>query len=57
MSSNRLNDKVVPKKTVKGYTAVIPAEHLKKVVDILPISVKLTIKNKNQTREPLRNRN
>lgn len=57
LSSNRLNDKVVPKKTVKGYTAVIPAEHLKKVVDILPISVKLTIKNKNQTREPLRNRN
>lgn len=58
LSSNRLHEKALPKKTVgKGYTTTIPPENIKKVVDILPISVKLTIKNKDQGREPLRNRN
>jgi hypothetical protein len=49
LSSNRLNEKAVPKKTMKGYNGIIPPEHIKKVVDILPISVKLTIiKNKEK---------
>lgn len=58
LSSNRLNEKVLPKKAAgKGYTTTIPPESIKKIVDILPISVKLTIKNRDQQREPLRNRN
>ncbi len=59
LSSNRLNQKPIIKKgrDAKGYTNVISAEGVKKVVDILPISVRLAMKNKEQNREPLRTRN